>query len=121
MKRDMDLIRQILLELEAMPWPKTPRTLKVSEYDQEEVNYHLLLMAEAGLLKLKGEEKPGGVTAQPWRLTWKGHEFLETSRNDTAWRRAKQALSDKVGGVPFNVLQALLIELAKGAVLPPTA
>jgi len=51
MKRDMDLARQIMLELEEAPsfgeWVKIAPT----GWSEQEVNYHVMLLAKAGLIE----------------------------------------------------------------------
>lgn len=50
MKRDMDLVRKILFALEARNSPKAVFVLPIEGYDELTVKYHLLLLAQAGLL-----------------------------------------------------------------------
>ncbi|RMU13536.1 DUF2513 domain-containing protein, partial [Pseudomonas savastanoi] len=40
---------------------------------------------------------------QPRRLTYKGHEFLDTVRDEEIWRRTK-AGAEKAGGVGLGLL-----------------
>ncbi len=48
MKRDMEIIRKLLFEIE-----ENPRQLTVDGYNKEVVKYHALLLIEAGLLDCK--------------------------------------------------------------------
>ena len=50
------------------------------------------------------------------RLTWAGHEFLEASRDDTRWEKAKEEVTGKVGGMVFEILKQVLIETARTSV-----
>jgi hypothetical protein len=52
-------------------------------------------------------------------LTWKGHEFLEASRDDTRWKQAKETVVKKAGGVVFELLKEVLIEGAKRTLFGP--
>ena len=47
-------------------------------------------------------------------LTWEGHEFLEASRNEGLWAKAKQA-AGSTGGMVLGVLKSVLIDLATQA------
>lgn len=41
-------------------------------------------------------------------LTWDGHEFLDSIRNDNVWIKAKEGIKSKgleLGSVPFSVLK----------------
>ena len=59
MKRDMDLIRELLLKLEALPiqrgdivsiYPETDE-IAVAGYDTDQIDYHLSLIQEANLIR----------------------------------------------------------------------
>jgi len=50
MKREMDLIRQILLEVENIPAAIGFRNLEFEGKSQEEVSYHIALLDEARLV-----------------------------------------------------------------------
>ena len=103
MKRDMDLCRKILLKIEAWPTTLAPKPVQVEGYTQEQVGYHAWMLAEEGLIE--GADTTGMGQAVhsflPRCLTYEGHDFLEDARNDTRWKRAKDALA-KLGG-PMTV------------------
>jgi hypothetical protein len=86
MKRDMDLIRQILLSTEA------DENKIDAKFTQEEIAYHASLLKDAGFLDaaiVRGpRNQPHGCVLQG--LTWDGHEFLDAMRDDTLWKRAKE-------------------------------
>ena len=118
MKRDMDLARRILLEVEADP--KTTgfgyRRVDIEGHDQAEVSYHIRLLSDAGLLEAKSLSTTAGLDWRVIRLTYAGHEFLEASRKDTLWQKAKSTVLEKTGGLSFEVLKAVLLKLATDAV-----
>jgi Hypothetical protein (DUF2513) len=115
MKRDMDLIRQILLAVEASPtaWaPSEVHELQMEGYSEEEVGSHALLIIEAGLAR--GQETTGmGLSPRGfiYRLTWNGHEFLDAAKDDTLWNKAKTTIGQHFGSVPFDVLKQYLMKL----------
>src|SRR5688500_9150721 len=99
MKRDMELVRRIVLTLEDHEHGYAPSDLFLPGYSQEQIGYHVLLMAEGDLLigtelSAQGDPSPRALAT---RLTWKGHEFADAARNDTIWSQAK-ALMTKAGG-----------------------
>ena len=122
MKRDMDLIRQILTEIEAKPFDGNMINLDLEDSaGDQKLRYHVILLREAGLIDAV-EPFPGGDSLQtgpiyPTRLTWEGHEFLEAARDDTRWNKAKDTMA-KTGGFVFEVGKALLIELMKQQLFP---
>ncbi len=114
MKRDMDLCRDILLNLEDKPF--APGTIKV-EIDgksEQDVSYHLKLLDQAGLVE--AEDLSRSTQEMKWRancLTWDGHEFLEASRNQGTWDRVKGTLAEKSVGTSFDIVKALLFVYGK--------
>ncbi len=122
MKRDMDLCRIILFEIEK--WEdKMPRSRKVEVegYEQSAISYNILLLAEAYLVKAIEVSTADELILHPSRLTWEGHEFLEAARDDTIWNQAKELLLEKGGGMVFEVLKQALIQLVKDAVFGTSA
>ena len=55
MKRDMDLVRQILLDTENIPFLRSGQFYepKIEGYSQEEVSYHVKLLHEAGYIEAR--------------------------------------------------------------------
>jgi hypothetical protein len=115
-KRDLDLIRRILIATEeADDYTLSTGDLVDSQHDERSVARHVLLLEEAGLLEanlLASREYGGAMKGTIDRLTWAGHEFLAAARNDTLWTKAKRTIGEKVGGVPFEILRAWLISQA---------
>ena len=116
MKRDMDLVRQILFEIERLCPSEAGRleTIEIENYDRFTIYYHLALLKEAGLVEVE-EVKTMNMQNEfyPTRLTWEGHDFLDAARNDTLWKKAKAFMAEKGVGVSFDVLKGVLVLLAK--------
>jgi hypothetical protein len=49
-------------------------------------------------------------------LTWTGHEFLEASRDDSRWNKAKKIITEKTGSFSFEILKSILMDLMRGAI-----
>lgn len=114
MKRDMELVRKILLKVEESDEQTFSGKFRVDGYDDILVTCHVQLLQEAGLLQANVVETQIGPTAAfVDRLTWAGHEFLDAARNETVWERTMSFLKTKGGSVPMEVLKALLIAKAK--------
>ncbi|HWM89533.1 MAG TPA: DUF2513 domain-containing protein [Thermoanaerobaculia bacterium] len=116
MKRDMDLARRILFAVEEAPLDGET-DLNFDDFSQEEISYHVMLLSEAGLIEAQDQSGYGGSDWQPERLTWAGHEFLDASRDQGRWEKAKKLVREKVGGLTFDALKAVLIRLATEAAL----
>lgn len=81
MKRDMKLCTQILAAVEKQP-SLEPTPVGVEGRETQEVNYHLMLLNEAGLIEADQVEHANNGQSL-WlarRLTWAGYDFLENQR-----------------------------------------
>ena len=104
MKRDPEIIRNILLALEANE--EDPYTLKRIEIEGVPawlVSYQIELLHGGGFLHADDATSDEHDWI-PTRLTWQGHELLDAIRDDTIWRRTKEKL-EKVGGWTVPILQ----------------
>ena len=113
MERDMDLVREILLEFERTEQRSVlSHQFEVEGYEDDVVQYHIDLLADAELITQTPAGQFGGKVA---RLTWDGHEFLDLAKNDTRWERAKREVVENVGALVFAVLKSVLTDLAMSA------
>jgi len=117
MKRDMDLVRKILFKIEESPEFSFISPFEIEGYEQEQVSYHVELLDEAGLISARDLSTMGEYCWIPDRLTWEGHEFLEASRDDKRWEKAKSVILEKGGNFTFSLLQSLLMQLMSKSVL----
>lgn len=105
MKLEKELVRKILLAIEAHEGsPYDGVALEFDEYSERQVGYHVMLLVEAGYVV--GEDMGCLGDDLAWeaqRLTFVGHEFLDTIRDAEVWRRTKDA-AGKVGSVSLSVL-----------------
>lgn len=110
MQRDMDLIRQILLRVEATNDRREEPNLVFDNYRSHQVAYHVWLLVDAGFLKGDVQYYQSDyVDFLVHSLTWKGHEFLDSIRDENIWSKTKGA-AKTIGS--FSV--ELLFDLAKG-------
>ena len=118
MTRDMDLIRQLLLKLEAFDHP--PGTVfilsghdeevAIEGYSADQIEYHLDLLREAGFVDSPGSQPMRGITFA--RLSWAGHDFLDSVRDPKIWAKTK-AGATAAGGFTLDLLTALAKGFAK--------
>ena len=116
MKRDMDLCRRILLEVEKWPTTLEPKGVEIEGYSPDEVSYHSWLLGEEGLIEGCDFTTDGSDVQQfaPTCLTYRGHDFLEHARDDTRWKKAKDKLVSVGGGMTTQTLQYVLNQLLAG-------
>ncbi len=114
MKRDIDLARGLLLDIEARGADCSVSVLRTdANHDAEErVRYHLRLLVDAGYLK-EVDRTASGVPCL--RLTDAGHELIELVRVESRWRQAKWACQERTGGLSLTVVRGILLEWALGS------
>jgi hypothetical protein len=104
MKRDMNLIRLLLLRME------DEQEIDLSNYSEEQKIYHSALLVEAGLIDgviaTDQQGYPSGVVSI--RLTWKGHDFLDAARSDSVWKKVTDSMRSKGLSLTFDLLKELL-------------
>lgn len=112
MKRDMDVIRRIVLTARDGATPV--RSLEGVPPDV--FAEHVRLLDEAGLVGAAIQVVQQRATAAlVWRLTWAGHEFADAVSNDTLWHKAKDSVIKPTGSWTFSVLlDYLKSEITRG-------
>lgn len=83
-------------------------------FDLPTIDRHVEVMAEAGLIMAYKETQTGKGTFG-WnimRLTWHGHEFLDTVRDPEIWRKTKSGAA-AAGGYGFGFLKDLATAYAE--------
>ena len=115
MKRDMDLIRQLLLEIESSedwvggkPEDWVGGKPNVPGYPEATIDYNLELLIAAGLVNSDDPFRTFGGTLHVAikGLTWEGHDFLDTVRQESIWNKTK----DAIGGSGFQSLPFTLLK-----------
>jgi len=117
MKRNMDLVRLIMLKLNEHEHGNAPRSLDIEGYSEEEIGYHCFIMNEAGLIEASDITTMASLSpdAMPLRLTWNGHEFIENAQNEKVWSETKQTVSklvQKIGSI-YATFKTLVLMSAK--------
>jgi len=117
LKRDMDLVRSLLLEIESgrtVFQVLSADTAAIIGADEVEalpadeaarLELHLGLLENAGFVEFR---KLGGSIWHVQAITWNGYEFLETVRDGEVWSLVKEG-AQRAG----NASLALIWELGK--------
>ncbi|EGR3866455.1 DUF2513 domain-containing protein [Vibrio cholerae] len=115
MRRDMDLVRELMLAVEGHL--SHIQSIKFPNYSQDEVYYHIALLIEAGLLKgdclmvKNASMAPAKVYIE--KLTWEGHEFLDDIRKENIWEVIKADFKNDSLATIKAVAKDLTLGLAK--------
>lgn len=122
MKRDMDLIRKIMLRIEEEYTSTAIFNLKVDGYTMEQIAVHCKMMYEARLISDYKAQYAGnslysfGVS----NLTWEGYEYLDKIRDDSIWKKVKDVAKDK--GLPLaidtvkQIASVIISSMTEGAI-----
>jgi hypothetical protein len=122
-QRDMDLIRQLLLDIEGedafdgTPHPyQIPTQIAAQGHSARVVGYHLQILFDAGLVL--GNTPAVGMPVVR-RLTWHGHEFIDNIKSDDIWSRTKARVSGLPGAALSVVVAIAESEVKKWLGLTP--
>lgn len=115
MKRDLDLIRLVLLEVEKNDEPTRGISVAVEGYSDVQIQYHVKLLRDAGFIVARSGSSPEKMDYQPKSLTWAGHDFLDATRSATIWNRVKTKLKDIGTDAPMSLVQQLAMKYLKDA------
>ena len=109
MIRDMDLVRKILMVMNEHEGGYAPSSIEIEGYTSDQVGHHCYLLMQAGLIEGADSTSMNdpSPTAIPLNLTWNGHEFIVTAKDENIWQQTKQAVS-KMGDASFSVWTAVL-------------
>lgn len=114
MRRDPELIRQLMLKLEAFDKPATAiatvgyrENLSIDGYSADQVYYHvdqILMSRWVDMAGGRGMNPSGHFSFRA--LTPAGHDFVDSVRDDAIWQLTKQGAS-AAGGFTMDMLAAL--------------
>jgi hypothetical protein len=110
MERDWDLIREILIRLEEKSDVKGGLQLKDwPEGIRPKVSYHVELMIDGGLVEgfVSKTLDLGPDDFAIFRLTWNGHDFLNSIKNNTVWEKVKKVLVSKGISATIEIAKAI--------------
>lgn len=118
MRRDMDLVREILIACSKSPDGCVDASvLADARHPFDVVAYHVDIMMEAGLVHGVVQHDCGGgiALAQAGPLTWEGNEFLDTVASDSVWKQVKVKLGETVKTTTIDVVKSLAVKLTQQA------
>ena len=117
MKRNLSLIREILLSIESSETRDQPPDVNIEGFSEEEIDYNLDLLIQAHLINGTGYSSIDGTYyANIKGLTWHGHDFLDSVRNESVWAKTQEK-AEKGGhtitNLTFDVIKALASSIIK--------
>jgi len=108
MKRDMDLIRDILFLYE------DGTLIDEKKYSNEIIKEHISLLKDAGFIITESFFPPeGGALHYRDKLSWEGHEFISRIRENEIWNKIKSEFKNASFETIVNVSKQLAEAWAK--------
>ncbi|HUF56144.1 MAG TPA: DUF2513 domain-containing protein [Thermohalobaculum sp.] len=104
MKRDDDLIRSMLLEMEQDDDWLFAETMEGGA-DEHRRLYHRRLMADDGLLVYQD--------CGSYRLSAEGHNYLNAIRDEGIWSKTKGVVAESGGNATLEIMKALAVGFLK--------
>jgi hypothetical protein len=111
--RDLNLVRKLILAVEAVPTGYVQDEIEISGYSKEQIGYHAYLLVDAGLAN--GIDVTTIADTSPkWiilHLTSAGHDFADAARDESIWHKATGVAKEKAGSVTLDVMKHILIQI----------
>lgn len=119
MKRDMDLVRRLMLAAEGQPAGEHffARDIMQADDDGAVIAEHVHLLFDAGYLT-GDPDRTIAILPHPGRvlitgITWRGHEFLDAVRDDTVWQKTKAKLTATGGSATLEIVTQVATSILK--------
>jgi len=118
MKRDWDTIREILTTLENNTSSSNMQLSDFPSQEAEKISYHAELLLETNLvdgemLKMLGGGPHSFIIT---RLTWDGHEFLDSINDDTVWNKTKKSFASSGISMTFELIKTVATDTANSLI-----
>jgi predicted TIM-barrel fold metal-dependent hydrolase len=113
MKRDIDLLRNILLNVESDGKLGIP-----GDHSNEEMAEHVQQLLEAHLVEGQVVRNHVGIPFG-WaitRLTSAGHDFLDATRNPSFWEKTKGYVTKNMPGWTLSIVKEVAERYLKGEI-----
>lgn len=91
-------------------------------FSDDDIRYTLYQLANGGMISAKQAISPnklGIKQLQVFDITWKGHEFLDTIRDDKVWSKTKKVAST-FSSVSLGILQTIASKVIVGLIKEQT-
>ena len=123
MKRDLGLMRELLLRIESSEALNIDLSALVGEDETNaEVGFNLILHTESGYISAKiGNNLDGEFHGFENHITPSGIDYLDSIRDPKIWRSVIErinSLGAGVAGVALEVVKAIAIDVVKSYLLP---
>lgn len=114
MKRDMDLVRDILFALPDSDKELWSASFFSAKYSRKYLAYHFLILDEAGLLvaNVQATNNDPYNIAVASHLTREGTDFLDAEHDESIRNMVRSSIGKTIGGTSFQVFKVVAPSLA---------
>lgn len=122
MRRDMDLVREILIATADAEGSVSIETFVNDNRSMDLVAYNVEMMADHGLIDAKVEREWGGhaVLGTITALTWDGQDYLDAIENDEVWSKTKATIKGTVKHTTLGVIRDVAVAVTKSMIAAKT-
>jgi len=114
MKRDWDLIRDLLLDIEANLDPlKRSYKPKIEGRSDGEIYGHLVLLEDGGFITGRNTAASFHSEFMVHSITYNGFDFLDTVRDNSQWKKIKEYVKSKGAPVLLDTIKIAAVEILK--------
>ncbi len=110
MHYEIDLIRDVLLQVERRGAEPGASGLSVEGLDERSMRDYIQLLDSLGYVQATTVWTFTGEVVSTVRLTWKGLDFVTRTRDETTWSRVKKRANRGNDQLPLGDLLKLLDE-----------
>ncbi|HUH18566.1 DUF2513 domain-containing protein [Albibacterium sp.] len=111
MKRDFDVIREVLLKIEASDRRRPMyRMIEIDGYSSDDVDYNIDLLIKNQFIEAT---RRGKALYMLKDITYKGHDLLDNIRDKGFFEKVKKYTSEKGIPLTFETLKATVPIIAK--------
>ena len=116
MKRNLDLIRHILLVTENSENERlSSEDYTTSDFSIDAVTYHLNLLVDEDLIKTQEFHPINSMLPLHFvmRLSSKGHDFLDSIRDDKIFNKTKKKMLEVAGNTTLDLVFSVATQITK--------
>lgn len=117
-KRDLDLIRRMLLKMESLD--SSYGTIRLNAFkgmcgDEAVLSLHVHLLLDAGLIEATDMIYTGNGVDDflITRMTFAGYDYLDSIRSDSVWNEVKKKIASVGDSVSLEIVKELGVTLVK--------
>lgn len=113
MKKNVELIKLILLELESRNLADVQKSLSIEGYTEEEVMYQLRLLHRREFIEAIDNSSYRDIYILPGHMTDRGHDLLAKLKDDNIWSKVKKFATENAPGAGLSILLKYLESLIR--------